>query len=55
MYTRRNPRPRNDQMNLLSGNPDFELPVNRSGRRNIPGPVPGIPPIDGGGRYPLPR
>ena len=39
---------RNDQMQFLSGNPDFELPVPRSGRR---APIPG----DGGGRYPMPR
>ena len=49
VYPRRN-RPRNDQMNFLSGNPDFELPVSRSGKRSAP-----IPPLDGGGRYPMPR
>ena len=52
MYSRRNRPPRNDQMNLLAGNPDFELPVSRSGRR---GPVQITSPIDAGGRYPLPR
>jgi hypothetical protein len=52
MYPRRN-RPRNDQMNFLSGNPDFELPV-RSGKRSGSNAVP-VPPLDGGGRYPLPR
>jgi hypothetical protein len=52
MYPRRN-RPRNDQMNFLTGNPDFELPV-RSGKRNASNTMP-VPPLDGGGRYPLPR
>jgi hypothetical protein len=51
-YSRRNRPPRNDQMNLLVGNPDFELPVSRSGRR---GPAQVTSPIDAGGRYPLPR
>jgi hypothetical protein len=52
MYSRRNRPPRNDQMNLLAGNPDFELPVSRSGRRG-PGQI--TSPIDAGGRYPIPR
>lgn len=57
-YPRRQNRPpRNDQMNFLSGNPDFELPVNRAGKR--PGGGGGgsgavASPIDTG-RYPLPR
>ena len=42
---------RNDQMQFLSGNPDFELPVSRSGRRGVPPGVAG----DAGGRYPMPR
>jgi len=57
MYTRRNNRPRNDQMNFLSGNPDFELPVNRSGKRGGPiggGSTPVSSSMDGGRRYPLP-
>ena len=52
MYSRRNRPPRNDQMNLLDGNPDFELPVSRSGRR---GQIQITSPIDAGGRYPVPR
>lgn len=52
---RQNRPPRNDQMNFLSGNPDFELPVNRAGKR--PGGSSGAiaSPIDTGSRYPLPR
>ena len=53
-YARRNRAPRNDQMNFLSGNPDFELPVSRSGRRNGPGGIGGTG-IDMGSRYPVPR
>ena len=46
--------PRNDQMTFLSGNPDFELPVNRAGKR--PGGGGAVTsPIDAAGRYPLPR
>lgn len=58
MYTRRNNRPRNDQMNFLAGNPDFELPLGRSGKRSGPGAGGGSIPvtaIDTGGRYPVPR
>ena len=54
-YSRRQHRPRNDQMNFLAGNPDFELPVSRSGRRQGGGPASLINSIDTGGRYPLPR
>ena len=53
-HARRNRAPRNDQMNFLSGNPDFELPVSRSGRRNGPGGIGGTG-IDMGSRYPVPR
>jgi hypothetical protein len=57
-YPRRQNRPpRNDQMNFLTGNPDFELPVNRAKRPA--GGAGGVgtvaSPIDAGGRYPLPR
>ena len=44
--------PRNDQMQFLAGNPDFELPVSRSGRRLAVPPSAGL---DSGGRYPMPR
>jgi len=53
-YARRNRAPRNDQMNFLSGNPDFEVPISRSGRRNGPGGLGGTG-IDMGSRYPVPR
>ena len=58
---RQNRPPRNDQMNFLSGNPDFELPVNRAGKRPGGGSSGGggvgsvASPLDNGGRYPLPR
>jgi hypothetical protein len=58
MYSRRTNRPRNDQMNYLTGNPDFELPISRSGKRGGPiggGSIPVASSIDGGGRYPVPR
>jgi hypothetical protein len=51
LYPPRRKPPRGDQMNFLSGNPDFELPVSRSGKRV--GPT--VTPLDGGGRYPVPR
>jgi hypothetical protein len=47
--SRRKP-PRNDQMNFLAGNPDFELPVSRGGRKG--GGT--VSPLDAG-RYPMPR
>lgn len=50
MYTRRNYRKKNDQMNFLAGNPDFELPVTRYGK--VGGATLTVP-VEGGGRYPL--
>ena len=55
-YPPRRPKPRNDQMQFLSGNPDFELPVNRGNKRGGGGIPGGISPLsDNGGRYPVPR
>jgi hypothetical protein len=59
-YPRRQ-RPRNDQMQFLTGNPDFELPVSRSGNKRTgggggaAGSLGAISPLDSGGRYPVPR
>jgi SUR7/PalI family len=51
-YARRNRTPRNDQMNFLSGNPDFELPAPRTKRNGSAGMNTGV---DMGSRYPVPR
>ena len=45
-------------MQFLTGNPDFELPVSRSGNKRTggaAGSLGAISPLDSGGRYPVPR